>query len=233
MSDKKEKNVIVLSRLQSLMNSKESRTAIAKDLGCDVSTITKHFNGDRAVTTEYLLKYAKYFNVSADYLLGLSDVSRPDVTITAICEYTGLDEKAVEVLKSLKEFHSSIKTINKLIIDEYYYFEHEVIGADEEAPSFCVLEKIHNYFEMQITDKKINISKSGKLLDYFSTDKEYIKEKFTSINDILSLKEIDVDSVIQRVLLDDIIDSLKKMRKECQAENKQITDHIENENLPF
>lgn len=233
MSDKKEKNVIVLSRLQSLMNSKESRTAIAKDLGCDVSTITKHFNGDRAVTTEYLLKYAKYFNVSADYLLGLSEVARPDVTIKAICEYTGLDEKAVEVLNSLKDFHSLIKTINKLIVDEYYYFEHKVIGVDEEALSFCVLEKIHNYFEMQITDKKINISKSGKLLDYFSTDKEYIKENFTSINDILSLKEIDVDSVIQRVLLDDIIDSLKKMRKECQAENKQITDHVENENLPF
>ena len=69
-----DKNSIDIKRFQELMdNSGKTRPTIAKDLGCDTSTITKHYNGDRGVTTDYLIKYAKYFNVSADYLLGLSN----------------------------------------------------------------------------------------------------------------------------------------------------------------
>lgn len=101
MSDKKEKNAIDLSRLQQLMNKKESRSKIAKDLGCDISTITKHFNGDRAVTAEYLLKYADYFDVSLDYLVGRTDTPTTDKDLRAVCDYTGLSEMAIKTLHSV------------------------------------------------------------------------------------------------------------------------------------
>lgn len=92
-------NPLQLERLRDLIDrSGKTRQELANDLGCDNSTITKHYNGDRAVTTDYLAKYATYFHVSADYLLGLSDVETTDTDIRAVCEFTGLSEEAVNTL---------------------------------------------------------------------------------------------------------------------------------------
>lgn len=75
-----------------------SRQKIADAIGCDVSTITKHYNGYQAIDIEFLYKYAKYFNVSSDYLLGLSDVSSADPDDRAICEKFGLNQKDFDLL---------------------------------------------------------------------------------------------------------------------------------------
>lgn len=104
MSDKSGVN---LQRFKYLIDhSGVSRQIIAEKIGCDVSTITKQYNGDRKITAEYIIKYAAYFNVSSDYLLGISDVSTMDKDMQYICDYTGLSEKSVEVLHGTKFFKS-------------------------------------------------------------------------------------------------------------------------------
>ena len=76
---KKGKKIMELARFRELVDKEKSRDSIAKKmteqgLDCKISTINKHYNGDRKISTEYVIKYAKYFGVSADYLLCLSDV---------------------------------------------------------------------------------------------------------------------------------------------------------------
>ena len=68
-----------LARFRALVDREKTRNGIAKKmteqgLDCKISTINKHYNGDRKISTEYVIKYAKYFGVSTDYLLGLSNV---------------------------------------------------------------------------------------------------------------------------------------------------------------
>ena len=76
-----------------------SRQKIADSIGCDVSTITKHYNGDSPIDLKYLYEYSKYFKVSTDYLLGLSEVSSPDPKDIAICEEIGCSEDALNALQ--------------------------------------------------------------------------------------------------------------------------------------
>ena len=71
-------NLVDTQRLKSLIDTIKSRQIIADEIGCDVSTITKHYNGNNPVDLEMLYKYANYFGVSTDYLLGLSDVATVD-----------------------------------------------------------------------------------------------------------------------------------------------------------
>lgn len=61
-------------------------------------TISLYMNGQSKPDTERLTLLCKVLNVSSDYLLGLSDVEKPDTDMRAICEKTGLSENAVYLL---------------------------------------------------------------------------------------------------------------------------------------
>ena len=111
MSDKLN---IKLDRLKRLIDTK-TREQIAEALKCDTSTITKHYNGDRRITIDYLVKYAQYFDVSADYLLGLTDVATTDKDLRFVCDYTGLDEKTVKILNSFKKNNKYINSVMRYI----------------------------------------------------------------------------------------------------------------------
>ena len=94
-----DKNIII-NRLRNLIdNTGKSRETIAKNIGCDTSTITKHYNGDRQITLDFVVRYAQYFNVTTDYLLGLSNVGTIDIDLQFICNYLGLSETAIENTK--------------------------------------------------------------------------------------------------------------------------------------
>ena len=103
MCDKKrERHGVILERLKALIDTK-TREEIAKTLGCDTSLVTKHYNGNREITVDYVVKYATYFNVSTDYLLGFTNAKTPIDTydnkfIRSMCDYTGLSEEAIEEL---------------------------------------------------------------------------------------------------------------------------------------
>lgn len=128
MSDK---NGVILERFKSLVNSsKKTRQAIAKDMGCDTSTVTKQYNGDLKLSVDYLVKYAKYFGVSADYLLGLSEEPSTDKDMQYICDYTGLSLAAVDNLHSISEDERYKDIVNQMIkspkfktfVDTVYWF---------------------------------------------------------------------------------------------------------------
>ena len=50
-----------------------SQEKAAKDLGLSKSAISNYETGLRQPTYDILIKLCKYYNVSADYLLGLTD----------------------------------------------------------------------------------------------------------------------------------------------------------------
>lgn len=46
---------------------------VAEYLGCDQSLYSKYERGEREFTINTLVKLAKFYHVSADYILGLSN----------------------------------------------------------------------------------------------------------------------------------------------------------------
>lgn len=55
-----------------------------------------------SINFDLLYAYSKYFNVSTDYLLFLSNETSKDENIKMICKYTGLSEEAIETLNKIK-----------------------------------------------------------------------------------------------------------------------------------
>lgn len=68
-------NNIFKERLAKLMNeSNINQLGLAKELGITQSTLSRNINGVHRPKAEIVERLAKFFNVSADYLLGNSDV---------------------------------------------------------------------------------------------------------------------------------------------------------------
>ncbi len=50
---------------------------IAEYLGIRQNTYSQYENGQRQIPLEMLVKLSEYFNVSADYILGITNVKKP------------------------------------------------------------------------------------------------------------------------------------------------------------
>lgn len=51
---------------------------IAKILNCSQRVYSNYERGDLDIPTEILIKLAKYYDVSTDYILGISDKKKPN-----------------------------------------------------------------------------------------------------------------------------------------------------------
>lgn len=96
-----------------------SQTELAKEFDCNKQYISLIESGDRDLSITMLVRYADFFNVSTDYLLGRTDIKSTDTTIQSVCEYTGLSESNIKFLRILEEAK---------IISNADYFYNDVIN---------------------------------------------------------------------------------------------------------
>lgn len=76
------------------LNQKEC----AEKLNISRGSISFYENGERLPDIETIYNMAKFFNVSADYLIGLTDISTADTNVQAVCKYTGVSQNVIDML---------------------------------------------------------------------------------------------------------------------------------------
>ncbi len=76
---------------------------IERATGVKKESISKYQNNKAEPGLNSIVALAKYFNVSADYLLGLSDAATTDTTVQEICKKTELSEDLITFLMSKDE----------------------------------------------------------------------------------------------------------------------------------
>ena len=211
-----DKNSICLDRLKKLIDT-TTREEIAKSLNCDTSLITKHYNGDRNITLDYAVKYAKYFDVSLDYLAGISNEKialndEKGILLRKIYEYTGLSSHAVEILETLKSFGYTnyCDLINRLIED--LQPELDSLRDDLAFSEKSLFTTLVQYLETDFLNnsKKLSISSAGNLLDLKNTTAE---EK-ADYRNMFILKEMEAGKIIEQVLRNDVYESLKRFKQQ-------------------
>lgn len=219
------------SRLRDLRNKKDlSQQELSSDLGISKAALSYYENGQRVPDIDILLKIADYFNVSADYLLGRSEVMNidPDKQLNVACNYTGLTEKAVETLHSISKNDENIMQSVTFLLEQY---SDKLVDKGE-----CV-HKFRTFFFYQIDSVLSEISRYLRVTPSEEMDKMYISEngKLTSeisidpLDPVLS-QEIDPQKVINRILLDNIEESLKwaKQRYTSIYNNSKIEGGTDN-----
>ena len=76
----------------------ETQQQLADAIGITRQTLSRYEIGMRTMGVDILAELAKHFGVSADFLLGLSDVKSTDKDMQTACAVTGLSEEAIKQL---------------------------------------------------------------------------------------------------------------------------------------
>ena len=95
-----------MKKLRKEKGEKEARKitiAIASEEMKIHANALSNYEYDRFPQIEQLMRIKEYYNVSTDFLLGYTDIKRPDSDVQAIHEFTALSEPAINFLRHLKE----------------------------------------------------------------------------------------------------------------------------------
>lgn len=135
--------------------------------------ISYHESGERQPGIDDIVFYAKLYNVSADYLLGLSDAATTDITVQEICKKTGLSEDLIVFLQGDNEPNTAEynKVKRKLYLGWNRHYLHlkekdyardflNALFENEQFPKlcssfFCALKRINSAI---LNDNLINIA---------------------------------------------------------------------------
>lgn len=94
-----DKTVCLKATLEKGIESRAiSQQLLADRVDVTKSTISLYENGDNVPDAKTIVKLAKYFTISTDYLLCQVKDKTPDPEIQAICEKTGLSEGAYNAI---------------------------------------------------------------------------------------------------------------------------------------
>ncbi len=176
---------------------------LAKHLGVTDNTVSYFASGARTPNLNQLCEIAKYFNVSTDYLLGLTPHRTSDKDIRAICDYTGLSEEAVRFL------HSSVLSLTNKTVSNIFslYTCVNSMSLGMQVYSYhLLLKEEREYLSKQLRllqGEKVNISGS----DYLETEKNKDLIMFR-------LQEMNKDFLV--LIYREIIEEIENLKRETE-----------------
>lgn len=137
----KDKYKVFSERLCQLIEEKGiTQNQLAETIGKTRQTINGYTLGNTAPDSDTLIELSNYFNVSADYLLGLSNVKTLDVQIKSISGFTGLSDMAVLQLHAYKYDVEKVDNLPKDYSNlKHLYISHFAKKEKNEKENFIVL----------------------------------------------------------------------------------------------
>lgn len=214
-------------KLQSLIfESGKSIKQLAAEIGVPSGSLSKYQNNAAEPGISNLHKIAKFFEVSADYMLGTTDQKTSNIDDKAMHEALGLSDIAIVKLKGYKKYLPGIliPSLNHLIESEndaeiasYYRMQQSFSPID--AGGREALYKFEKHLSMINPQNKV----IDRELDYHEGPLALIDDYFNSIVDkkgCLSIEigenyigSVDSQQIIDTVIFDKIKEVLTHIRK--------------------
>ena len=216
-------NSLFSSRLRDLLNKKNiSMQALSVEIGVSRQAISQYCDGSTVPNADKLLKIADYFGVSLDYLVGRTATPTTDMALRAVCDYTGLSEYSVRVLKQFKELSAQkgCTDCTSVGIQTGRTGEIKVDSAETRA---------NNYF-LLLNDLIPLLSNSEFLSSFYEltniNEKIYsvIEERLQIIAKIVSPETTREDELFNQ--LDENIEQVAELERLCKFKKFEVSEFL-------
>ena len=201
-----------LSKLREEMNL--NKKEVAKALNMPYTTYLNYENNEREPNSETLIQISQFFNVSIDYLLGISEVKTPDATVQQIHKSTGLTEKAI---KNIQIFCLSspfgMVHLNRLLEDlsSPYGENHSIL--------YDIILYLHLVNAHPVNFGNWFALTSNNRIERINPKKEKNPNEITRISE---------NEIIGQIILNRIIDSLKIKGTSSEIASTPNSDDVTN-----
>lgn len=210
---------------------------LAIKLGVTKKTVIEYEKTKDKIPLQKLISISKVLDVPTDFLLGLNDVDNNDIDDKKIHKRTGLSDKAIKVLRGLKNNENMMATINFLIEQEevcpnefgftldngftveeqnkvYEEAEQKYYELEEKWNNthFSILQKINDYLNIRIPNEEVYITN-----DNIKKEKDFE----TQLQKVLQTKEkVDIKKLVDTALISDINFKLKRAKDYLERRKK-------------
>ena len=185
-------SINISERVIELLESEKgkSQNDLALEIGLAPSVISKIKTGrSQDPSAETVAALAKYFNVSADWILGLTDVKSTDKATRDLCATFGLSESAAKVLSG----------------------DFEIRKISSFVPSNWILpDDLRKEYKLQDIRSTIN----GLLIEYkkqAEAEDRSLLELIMTYNDILCGAKSGLDDMLMQTAIDNNLTAAVKM----------------------
>lgn len=195
----------------------KTQVVIANDLGVKPQTISYYANG-REPSYDMLAKIAEYFNVTTDYLIGLTN---SPARIPSAADDLGLSQEAIENLREMKKWDViALDTVNHILLTfdgkPCTGLEDMVLSMDRHS----VIGALTAYLTEVIRDSSIGVSltKDGTL--------KLVDSEMNA--DLDNTQAVYPASEISRIMLEkNLLTALSELRNEILKYRKKFIATIE------
>ena len=170
MNDSKYNNNVFLERASKLIfNSGKTQAELVKALGLSNGTIANLKNKKGQVpSADTVCALSNYFNVSTDWLLGLTETKSTDKATQELCATLGLNEEAISSLKEQTKINNALNFLFKQheICKKYEYEQKDKYNA-YTTRDYSILTLLSEFVKLYESDVKddvfFEISQNGVL----------------------------------------------------------------------
>ena len=199
------KNAIFPTQLRDLRREKGvSQDELSKILGVSKSTLGLWETGDTLPDARSLHDLAVYYGVSADYLLGLTDVQTSDVNVKTICGYTGLSEKTCNWLVTLNDKHPKNEDIRQGI--------NAILESDEiENACLALFHMLRILQNIPNELPQMSKTENRQLFEFIGKERETIEKVTNGMYGISFVYDIAYEyRAMSKEMFSDIVDEIYK-----------------------
>jgi len=193
-----------------------------------------------------LVRIARYYNVSTDYLLGLTDIKTTDIDIKLACKTLGLTEEAAKAIISLRSNAESQINIMEIIaecanetkeesekdnkikenIEKYLKSEYQIF--DDNILSKLLVSEYFNKIVFYCTI----ISKNAReLIELYEQNRYLLGEmqKIAKLEKELKLSQYEAATIFQKIIsIFDEHETLEALRKDYEEHIKNNLNNVIN-----
>lgn len=214
-------NVTITSRRIKQLREEQGLTQEKLSTEIHISRdVLGRYETDRTVPTDNLIRIAKYFKTTTDYLLGLTNSKSIEEDNQVISNKIGFDDEDIKILEHLKIYRPEVlETIRFLIKQE-----------EDNAPTGPNLDtkKAHKLYEKELENyEKTHSPVLSTISNYFNTEIPKEEEKFFINNelknyiDISKSGVISTNEILNKTFLEEITQKLKNAKNIKRKENKK------------
>lgn len=209
---------------------KLTQVDLAEKLNCNRQKIADWERGKSTPSVDDIILLTKIFDISADYLLGLTETATPDTDIQAICKYTGLNESAVSTLCELHEPLNILHLVPQDIVPVINFLINDMnFRLTDESCTYrsgSILPRMLDYLRCAGSSGKqqVYVTQNGKIFESKEKAREEAHRLPADIKEIYPANAADLSNAAFYNLLTDAIKSAKERYRGESHGNNQETE---------